>query len=142
MADDYQIAAIRDGVADRLRLIPGLREVHAEFPDQVNPPAAIVLDRQGDYHQAMGDPGHSEITVEVLILAGALGASGISRSYRSLDGFISPAGPQSVKAAVEGDVTLGGVANACVVARYRDKGRLTFGGPEYIGCRFDVTCWP
>lgn len=142
MADDFTTAQIREGIAGQLRSISQLRQVHAEFPDQITVPCAIVLDRQGEYHQALGDPGHSQVTVEVLVLTGAIGSAGIARSYRELDAFISPTGPQSVKAAIEGDITLGGVTDTVIVERYRDKGRLTFGGPEYVGVRFDVVAHP
>ena len=147
MADDFTTTKVRDGIADRLRLITQFRQVSAGFPDQITVPCAIVLDRQGEYHQALGDPGHSQVTLEVLVLTGTIGSAGIARSYRELDPFISPTGPQSVKAAIEGDYTpgvgaLGGIVDSVVVERYRDKGRLTFGGPEYIGVRFDVTVHP
>lgn len=138
--------AIRHRIAERLKLIPGLREVHATFPDQINPPCAIVLDRQGSYEPAIGDRGFGRVDVEILVLAAAIGSVGLARAYEALDDFISPTGPQSIPAAIQGDRGLDELVTAVVFPDdglgYRDKGRLTFGGPEYLGVRFEVHVYP
>jgi hypothetical protein len=134
---------IRERLADRLRLVSGLREVHATFPDQINPPCAIVLDRQGSYDPAIGDRGFGRVDVEVLVLGAAIGSGGLARAYEALDAFISPGGAQSVPEAINGDRTLDGLVAGVAFASdgpcYRDKGRLSFGGLEFLGVRFD--CW-
>lgn len=135
--------AIRQGIADKLRTISLLREVHPGFPDQINYPAAIVLDRRGSYQPTIGDRGFGRVDVEILVLAAAIGGPGIARAYEALDEFVSPEGPQSVPAALSGDLTLDGLVAAVVFPEhpepgYRDKARITFGGIEHIGVIFDA----
>ena len=77
------------------------------------------------------------------MLAASIGSSPDSDGQRILDAYLATTGALSVRAAVEGDVTLGGAADTLAVLGFRDYGGLSLGGggPEYLGVRFDVAVW-
>jgi hypothetical protein len=134
------IPAIRDGLADRLRTIQGLR-VYDTYSPSINPPAAVVVPAPGDfleYDQAMGGVD----TVNLVI--GLFVSKAIDRvAQEKLDAYLANTGPLSIKAAVDGDVDLGGIVHFAVVTSARNYGIKIFGEGEaatpYLGCEFTVT---
>jgi hypothetical protein len=136
-----RVSVLRDGVAARLRTIDGLR-VYDTLPGTVEAPAAVVIPGapssvDGTFIRFDGSfgRGHDDITVTIVLIVGT--ASDRS-AQELLDEYLSGDGEQSVKAAVEGDETLGGVAyNACVVSAH-DYGLTTWADVPYLGARLRV----
>jgi hypothetical protein len=131
------IADIMRGIEARLATIPGLR-VGASFgtPDQINPPAAIVeVPPIQNYHAAMRQ-GTVELSPTVVVLV----SSALSRTGQmALAEYANPTGPQSVRAAIEADKTLGEVVDQCVVRSFRPLGLEEVGELPFYGGIFTLT---
>lgn len=134
------VTQIRSGLAARLNTISGVR-ASASWPDTLNLPAAIVKPTSGQYHQAMGSPGYSQITFEIVFLAAST-QLGLKRGQEALDPYLDASGSQSLKAALEGDLTLGGFAQTLIVTGWSNYGSFAVGEIEYIGAQLTVEVWP
>lgn len=127
------IEQIMLGVETRLKTITGLR-AEEYVPDSINPPCAIVGVPPVEYHATFGN-GHMKLpcTVTVLVSA-ALDRQG----QLKLAGYVNPTGATSIKAAIEGDSTLGGVVSDCKVMSFRPLGIEEVGVVGYYGGVFDL----
>jgi hypothetical protein len=108
---------LRQGLAEALRAIPSLR-VYELLPDNPNPPGvAISLDRVVyDSVFARGCDEY-EFTVHLFV------ARGDDRSAQvRIEDYVAGSGPSSIKAAIEADPTLGGVAQTVRVSEARNIG--------------------
>jgi len=103
---------IREGLATRLDTITGI-QASAYMLTNPTPPAAHVIPGSIDYDGAM-QRGHDvwELTVQVFV--GLVADRG---AQLRLDTMLAPSGGDSVKAAIEGDRTLGGVVDTLRVSR-------------------------
>jgi hypothetical protein len=108
---------LRQGLAEALRTIPSLR-VYELLPDNPNPPGvAISLDRVVyDSVFARGCDEY-EFTIHLFV------ARGDDRTAQvRIEDYIAGNGPSSIKAAIETDPTLGGVAQTVRVSEARNLG--------------------
>lgn len=97
-------------------------------------PGTYVTEGEIDYDLAMGG-GLDELEFVIVVLVGYTTDIG---AETSLDAFRDPA--TGIKAAVEADVTLGGVVDYCRVTKAsapKPYGQQT--GPAALGCEFSVT---
>ena len=97
---------VRDGLKTRLQTITGLR-VYDLIPEPVTPPCAVVgqLDLTFDIDNARGlDQANVDIYVIVQRFSERAGQD-------KLDAYLAGSGASSIKTAIEGDRTLGGVVN-------------------------------
>jgi len=125
---------LRAGIATRLATISGLR-TSATLPDQPNPPIAVVFPERVIYDQAFGR-GSDEYTFVVLVIVGRIAER---TAQTSLDTYCNPSGGSSIKAAIEGEATLGGKAIDCRVTEMRGQGSLAIGDATYITGEFLVS---
>ncbi len=120
------------GVQGRLETIVGLR-TDTGSSAQINPPQAIVaVPTIPSYHEAFAN-GKFRLDIEVAIL--------VSNAYsRTADlmlaPYANPTGASSIKAAIEGDKSLGGVVDDCMVVSFRPVSREEFGLIGYYGGLF------
>lgn len=127
---------LREGLAARLATIPDLH-TYPRRQGSINLPAAVVGPAPGSaisYDATMADGSHTylfTVTVAVANPAEDLG------EY-DLDDYLDPTGAKSVRAAVETDDTLGGVAHFARVAGVQDYDDIEIGGVPYIGAVFLV----
>ena len=125
------LAAVMDAIGVRLATIAGLRVL--DYPaDQANPPQAIVsLPETVEYDSVMGR-GADRVVIPITVLVGRVS----DRAARdALAGYVSGTGPQSVKAAVDGD--LGGTAMTARVTEARVS-VVTIQAVDYLGATFDA----
>lgn len=128
------IASIRAGLKTRLATITGLR-CYETIPDQFSPPAAIVGMPTSINFDFTFARATDRITYPVrLLVAKATDRSAQERLEQYLDG----SGALSVKAAIEGDPSLGGAANVTRVLSAQGLGVYDMGGVSYLGCDFTV----
>jgi hypothetical protein len=99
------IADLRSGLATRLATISGLR-VYPYIPDTPNFPAAVIRLVRVGYDSTLAR-GSDEI--EFLITM-AVGRADDRTAQVNIETYLAGSGATSVKTAVEGDPTLGGVA--------------------------------
>ena len=129
------LTEIREGVATRLKTIPGL-QASARILTNPTLPTAYVLPGDIDYHQTMGD-GHSDWNLLIELQVGTVSDIG---AQDKLDAFLSESGNQSVKAALEAAPTLGGLADDLIVQGVRDYGLFARAqGDAVLGAR--VLVW-
>lgn len=128
------IAEIMQGIEARLATISGLR-VAEYVPNQVNPPQAYVgVPPIPRYHATMG-MGRFEIEPTVTVLVSA----NLDRAGQlQLAGFANPTGDTSIRAAIEGDKTLGGKVDDCFVVSFRPLGPVEVGLIGFYGGIFEL----
>lgn len=130
------LSDIRKGLADQLGLVRGLR-VSEMVPEQINPPAAVVTRASVDYSLNAGG-GLSEWDMQVQLVAGRMADQ---QSQRQIDAWLSWDGPQSVRAVLEADRTLGGNCQTLRVTTADALVSIQIGDSEYIGVTLNVTVW-
>ena len=130
-------AQIRAGLLTQLQTLPGIN-VAAEWPDQVVPPAVCVKLVAGTYEQAFGAGGDedTDITLEIVVLLGLKG--GLANAQRNIELYLDNVGTRSIRAAVIGDRTLGGVAQYTFVRGWRAYDTVEVNGAEWMGATVDV----
>lgn len=128
------IKALRDGIKTRLATVTGIY-THDTIPDDVYPPAAIVgFPTTVRYDFAMRTPV-SRYTFPVRVVAGRTTER---ESQDKIDDLCSPDGALSIRAAIDADPTLGGVAHSSRVVEARDFGVYEVAGVSYIGGEFEI----
>ena len=130
------MASIEDvilGIENALQEIDGLR-THAHIPDTIDPPAAAVTFEECDFDSTLSR-GSDDLVFLVHIFTSAADAkSGQRKLYDYIDG----SGGKSVKAAIDADSTLGGIAMYAVVERAEDFGKVTVADIPFYGVKFTV----
>ncbi len=111
-----EMTSIRDGLQTRLQTISGLNVLnHTPDSASVTPAASIAFDAYtpNKTFQGASTPGDREsrwiITVR---LAGFIP----EEQWEALDDYINPTGTNSIFAAIEGDITLGGNVDWAVIS--------------------------
>jgi len=118
----------------RLQTIDGLR-TSAYVADQINPPHAVVGVPEVENYHATFNRGRMALELQVWILVSAT----LDRTGQMLlADYANPNGPTSIARAIEGDKTLGGVANDTLVLSFRPLGTEEVGQLGYYGGVFDV----
>jgi hypothetical protein len=130
------MTALREGIADRLATIAQLN-VYAFIPDTIVTPAATVAPAaetfiQWDTSMSRGSDDYT-FTVTLFLQRGS-DQDGQSK----LDAYLAGSGADSVKTAIEGDATLGGVADWLQVTEARNYGRFRYNEVEYYGCELVI----
>lgn len=130
------LSAIRDGIAARLATIDGLR-VYDTVPGNVMVPAAVVAPAPGTfitYDETVDGAADLTLTVTMLV------STAVDRvAQGNLDAYLASTGDRSVKAAIDGDIELGGTAHYASVTEARNYGLVPYNGVEYLGCELLVT---
>jgi len=125
---------LRTGLANRLATITGLRS-SAYIPDNPQPPVAVVMPGRIQYDTAFGR-GSDEYQFTIMLIVGRVADRA---SQTNLDAYCASSGSTSVKAAVEGDRTLGEKALDCRVTEMTNQGSLAIGDVTYHTAEFSVT---
>lgn len=139
---DYQ--ALCEALAANLADIPGLQESSTMLSNPT-PPAAEVTVGETEYDKAFGR-GLDYVSFTVRVFVGFTSDQG---AFHRIRGFMASSGPMSIKAAVESDRTLGGLAQDLRVTKCSGEkgflremgsgasGRGATGGP-LIGAEWTV----
>lgn len=125
------ITALREGLATRLNTISGLRAA-AYFPEGITPPVAIVGGPTVTYN---ADTMSDDYSFPVHLLVGEATDRG---AQLALDAFCASSGASSVRTAIEGDETLGGVAQYALVTQLTDYGIQEVQSVRYFAATFTV----
>ena len=130
------ISQLRSGIATNLGTITGLRTA-ATMPDNPNPPIAIVVPNNVSFDDTF-KRGMQTYVFNVLVIVGRVDER---TAQNNLDAFVSSTGTSSVKLAIEGDKTLGGVVFDTRVSEMRNYGQLPVGEVTYLTAEFTVLCY-
>lgn len=127
------VSQVADGLKARLATVTGLRTFSYQ-PEQVNPPVAFPVLESVDYHRAFGG-GDVQMRWTVIVIVGRY----LDRvAHANLDGYLSYDGATSLRAAVEGDRTLGGVAKTLILDSSMSIGSLAVAEAEFLQVSFSV----
>jgi hypothetical protein len=128
-------SSVRDGLKTRLQTISGLR-AYDLIPDTVVPPAAVVgqLDFTFDIDNARG---LDQAQVDVLVIVQRFSER---TGQDKLDAYLAGSGASSIKAAIEGDKTLGGAVNTLRVTG-AEAGTYDSQGVTFLSYRYRITLW-
>lgn len=124
---------LRSGLKTRLATISGLRAT-ATMPSDVNPPAAAVMPVEGLFDEDFDGNDTYQFDVHVWV-----SAADLNRAQTAIDAYLSRSGTNSIKAAIDGDPTLGGVADGTKVKGFRDYAQITdVAGRSLLTARLQV----
>ena len=130
-----QPSQVRDALKTRLQTISGLR-VYELIPEPITPPCAVVgqLDFTFDIDNARGlDQANVDIYVIVQRFSERAGQD-------KLDGYLAGTGATSIKAAIEGDRTLGGTCQTLRVIG-AESGTYDSQSVIFLSYRYRLTIW-
>jgi hypothetical protein len=122
------------GLKARLATIAGLRTFSYQ-PSQLNPPVAFPVINQVNYHRAMG----GGLVVYDCVVYVITGRYTDDRANADIDDYLAYSGAKSIRAALEGDETLGGVAQSLTVASSTDITSVSQGDAEFLQIATQVT---
>jgi hypothetical protein len=128
---------IAEGLRARLATIDGLAVF--DTPVDATPPMAVIWPPTVNYHETFGantDRLHRS-TIDIWILTAPAGAY-TDVAVRALWDYADPVGERSIKAALDADPTLGGVAETSHVAEFRPAGVEEVNGIGYVGGVFSI----
>ncbi len=128
------VSQVATGLKTRLATISGLR-TFAYQPEQVNPPVGYPVLNSVTYHRAFAG-GDVVMDWSVYVIVGRWTDS---RAFDTLDGYLSYDGVTSLRAAIEGDKTLGGVARTLIVNSSISIEPQSQADAEFMTVRVDVT---
>jgi hypothetical protein len=133
------IAAIRAGLANSCNTISGL-QIWPELPGSIVAPAWAAGEVEIDYDKTFrgGAAGLTELVVKGRLYAAT---SDTPSGQASLDSYLAPSGPRSIKAAIETDLTLGGTCKTLHVERVHGYAIYAVGGTDYYGAQYEVRVW-
>lgn len=132
------IADLRAGLASNLQSIPDV-EVYEREGGVVNVPCIVVTTPTINYHRTFGNTGAMvEFQFTIMVLVDS--ASQEQQNW-DMDEYVDNGSTKSVRAAIESDRTLGGVADSLVVTAFRPLSDETVAGIGYWGGSFDVTVY-
>jgi hypothetical protein len=128
------LSSIRSGLSTRLATISGL-SVYSFVPDSIEPPTAVVgVMSSVDYDSTMSR-GSDSYEIPLYLYVSRVDAE---LSQDSLDEFLAGSGSSSIKQAIEGDSTLGGVVSSARVVEASNYGVYTINSIDYLGVEFSV----
>ncbi len=128
---------VKDGLKVQIETIPGLRAFDYQ-PDQVNPPFALPTLNEIRYHQTgMGSGGVvMDFTITIVV-----GRASERTAQDELDQYTAFSGTKSIRAALEADRTLGGVADDLIVNSSGNFTNLDANDTVYLTMDFNVTVY-
>jgi hypothetical protein len=126
---------VRDALKTRLQTITGLR-AYDIIPPRITPPCAVVGQLDFNFDSAMAR-GMDEATVEIDVIVQRFSERA---GQDKLDAYLAGSGAGSIKAAIEGDRTLGGKVDTLRVIS-ATSGNYTEGDVNYLAYRYKLTLW-
>ena len=127
------VSQVATGLQTRLATISGLRTFNYQ-PEQENPPFAYPQINSIDYHRAFSG-GDVVMNWTIYVIVGRW----LDRTaHAALDDYLSYSGTKSVRAAIEADLTLGGVCSTLIVRSGADITSLDAGGAQFLVIQMQV----
>ena len=122
------------GLKNRLATIAGLRTFSYQ-PSSLNPPVGFPVINRIEYHGAMGGGlVIYDCTVYVIV-----GRYTDDRAFDLADDFLAYSGAKSVRAAIEGDETLGGNTQSLTVASSANISAANVAEQDFLQVALQVT---
>jgi hypothetical protein len=127
------ISQVATGLQNNLATVTGLR-ASAYQPEQLNPPMAYPVLSTVNYHRAFqGGDVIMDWVIHVVV-----GRYTDRTAHAAMDNYLSYSGGNSIRAALESDLTLGGVCQTLVVSSAADIRSLNSADAEFLEIQFTV----
>lgn len=127
-----RLGDVRKGLKDRLATISGLTP-YATMPASPRSPSAAVIPRT---RELLTMDGQWRYTFAVWLY---INPSDLTRAQTEFDEYLTEDGAKSIEAAIEGDQSLGGIAQYAVVTGWSEYAQLIdVAGGQLLGGRIDV----
>lgn len=136
MSSTTTVTQIKEGLQTRLATISGLRS-YVQQPDNNNAPFAWPMLESITYNGAMG----GGLIIHTFTVSVVVGRASERTAQNALDGYLSYAGATSVRAAIEGDRTLGGVVQDLIVESASNISTLDANDTTYLMVDFRVVVY-
>jgi hypothetical protein len=130
------VTQIKEGLQARLATISGLR-AYVQQPDNNNAPFAWPMLESITYNGAMG----GGLIIHTFSVSVVVGRASERTAQNALDGYLSYEGATSVRAAIEGDRTLGGVVQNLIVESASNISTLDANDTTYLMVDFRVVVY-
>ena len=130
------VTQLRDGLATAVATT-GLR-AYSVIPDDPMAPCAVIEFNGITYDSAFARSGGDEYAFSVRILVHRVNPT---TGQDAVDVYCTPTGTASVKAALEADKTLSGVAFSLRVTEVRNIGLTAVGETTFLTAEFPVTVY-
>jgi hypothetical protein len=127
------VTQIKEGLQARLATISGLR-AYVQQPDNNNAPFAWPMLESITYNGAMG----GGLIIHTFSVSVVVGRASERTAQNALDGYLSYEGATSVRAAIEGDRSLGGVVQNLIVESASNISTLDANDTTYLMVDFRV----
>jgi hypothetical protein len=131
------ISQIRSGLSTNLATISGLK-TYAVIPENPMAPCAVVEFTGVTYDTAFARSGGDEYAFSVRILVHRVNST---TGQDAVDEYCTPSGTRSIKAALESNKTLSGVAFDLRVTEVRNIGLTVVGETTFLTAEFPVTVY-
>jgi len=128
------LSSIRDGLKTRLATISGL-SIFSFVPDSIEPPTAVVGVMSSLEYDSTMARGSDTYSIPIYLYVSRVDAQD---AQETLDAYLNSSGSSSIKAQVESDGTLGGVADSVRVVEADNYGVYTVNDIDYLGVEFMV----
>ena len=132
----YSVTDIKQGIANALATIPGLR-AYAQQPDNINAPFAWPMLDSITYNGAM----RGGLVTHTFTVSVCVGRVAERTAQTALDGYLSYEGSASVRAALESDRTLGGVVQNLLVESASNIATMDGNDATYLMVDFRVVVY-
>ena len=129
------LVEIRDALKVRLQTIDADLQVYDVVPGQINVPCAIIGVIEGVVYDAAMARGADVWFIPIRI---HVQLGDYKQAQDDLDAYLDSKAGKSVKLAIEGDQSLGGIASTLQVKEVRDYGEYTYGNTTYLGAEWLV----
>jgi hypothetical protein len=125
------VGELRTALATAMASVPNLR-TSATVPDAPRPPVAVVMPDRIVY-DLNARRGADTFFFTIMLL---VGRADDRAAQNNLDAYL--VGPNSIKAAIEADRTLGGKANTCRVTEMSNYASMPVAETVYLSAQFTV----
>jgi hypothetical protein len=123
---------VRKGLKDRLATINGLLP-YATMPASPQTPSAAVIPRT---RELMTVDGLYKYTFAIWLY---VNPQDLTRAQTVFDEYLTEDGAKSIEAAIEGDMSLGGIAQYAIITGWSEYAQLVdVAGGQLLGGRIDV----
>ena len=134
MSVDLDAAAT--GIKTALSTVPTLKgRVWEYVPERVTVPCAVVVLADGEWED-FSDSEH--VTWRILLIVSLANARDAQQRLRS---YLRRDGAESVKAALDADLTLSGSVATLDVSRWIEPTAIELGGQDYLGVEVEVAVY-
>ena len=131
------VSQVKDGLKARIETISGLRAFDYQ-PDQVNPPFAWPTLDEVRFHQTGMASGGVVMDFTITVV---LTRPSERVAQDKMDQYMAWSGPQSIRAALEADRTLGGVCDDLIVNSAGNFTNIDANDTLYLTVDFKVTVY-